>query len=352
MKIKNESVNLKIGNKQYDFKNLIMDAYLKRFVLAQTDEKRMKGLDRVTDLEYCLLKFDTPLENISPSSIFYNQDFDACIVFYNSHTQQINENQIVVEYSYQATGQIMNYANENNTDNPSYISDFYGKKITAIGFNTWFIRYNEELDIWKHPVCSILDTSNYNIYLQENQEVVITRRDIIETDAIFYSNNNQKVPGPAHLAPYGLPQIIYQPNIYEDETHSSWQSFNDSCHGILYSVGFSSYTDYIDKEYIIGKGVLAKNNGTELIIKNIRNYLATDSSLFCDKNLYTGDGLYPIRANYKYIILKYKVWQYVHSGTFNNIIETPTDTGYYYHMAIPIDKFGNNNDLKIKYERG
>ena len=61
--------------------------------------------------------------------------------------------------------------------------------------------------------------------------------------------------------------------------------------------------------------------------------------------------LYPIKTNYKYIIFKYKVWQLVHRGTYFNVEEVNTDTGYFYHQAIPIEKFGKTN-LKIKYERG
>ena len=49
---------------------------------------------------------------------------------------------------------------------------------------------------------AVLDVSNYNIYLQENQELSVTRKDIITTDALFYSNDKTKIPGPVHLAPY------------------------------------------------------------------------------------------------------------------------------------------------------
>ena len=347
MKVKNDLIRLKIGDKHYDFNNLILDEYLKRFVLSQLTFNSLNTYKSMKQLKYCMLKFDTPIENLSNSSKLKNQDFDVCFVGGCTYNQNISENKITIEYNYN-TNNIYDYLKDTTSDN--YISDYYGKKITAIGFNVGWAPYMEDVSNSKNFVCAVLDTSNYNIYLQENQELSITRRDVIETDTIFYSSNKNKVPGPAHLMPYGVPQIIYQPNIYNDE-RDGWYTFDDPGYGILYSVGLSSYTDYIDKELIIGQDIQVEQNGTELNIKGIENYLSTDSSLFCDKNLYPGSYIYPIKTNYKYLILKYKVWQEVHSGTHDNLISTPTDTGYYYYQAIPIEKIGKTN-LKIKYERG
>ena len=174
--------------------------------------------------------------------------------------------------------------------------------------------------------------------MQENQNLTITRKDIITTDALFYSNDTNKVPGPAHLAPFGVPEII-----------QNKEGYYMAAHGILYSIGLSSYTDYIDKEFIIGQDIEVEENGTELNIKGLENYLATDNSLFPSNNIYPSAGLYPIKTNYKYVILKYKTWQMVDSE--DGTTEILVDTGYYYYQAFPIDKFGEL-DLKIKYERG
>ena len=102
---------------------------------------------------------------------------------------------------------------------------------------------------------------------------------------------------------------------------------------------------------MIGQDIQVEQNGTELNINGLENYLSTDSPLFPSNDIYPSSDLYPIESNYKYIIFKYKVWQMVHSGTYEETVSTPTDTGYYYYQAIPIDKFGKSN-LKIKYERG
>jgi len=211
---------------------------------------------------------------------------------------------------------------------------FQGRKITAIGFNVWFNKKIEGNESTYLPILAVLDTSNYNIYLQKDQHLNITRRDIITTDTLFYSNDKEKVSGPLHLAPYGK---IIENNKYMQ--------------GILYSVGLSSYLDYIDKEFVIGEDIQVQQKGNELNINDIENYLSLDNPLFCSDGLYCSSDLYPAKTNYKYIILKYKVWQMVRYGTSDAVGEELTDTGYYYHQAIPINKFGKNN-LIIKYERG
>lgn len=345
MKIKNELVSIKIGDKHYDFNNLILDEYLKRFAIGQLEKNKIDYLKYNRQLKYVFLKFDEPLKNMSNSSIIYNQEFDVVLMEVPKIQQTINEKQITIEYYY--TGKdVIDYSDSKLKD----ISQFYGRKITAIGFNVWFNKYFGENENFNLPILAILDTSNYNIYLQKNQELSITRKDIITTDAIFYSNDKSKVPGPVHLAPYGVPQIIYQPNIYNDDG-TSWNFFNDRGYGILYSVGLSSYSNYIDKEFVIGTDIQVEQNGTELNINGLENYLSKDSPLFSSNDLYPSSNLYPIKSNYKYIIFKYKVWQMVHSGTYDDIVATPADTSYYYYQAIPIDKFGKSN-LKIKYERG
>ena len=346
MKIKNELVSIKIGNKYYDFNNLILDEYLKRFVKAQLDKDKLDSTSYNKKLNYCFLKFDTPFENLKGDTDLNNQDFDICFISKSISNQTINERQISIQYDYQISSNatIFDYS-QNNTS--AKLSDYYGRKITAIGFNNTYAD-DSNLEI-KIPVCAVLDTSNYNIYLQENQELSITRKDIITTDALFYSNDKNKVQGPAHLAPCGVPQIIHQPNIYESSF--IWKKFDDPGYGILYSIGLSSYTDYIDKEFVIGQDIQVEQNGTELKINGLENYLTTDSPLFPSNDIYPSSDIYPIKSNYKYIIFKYKVWQIVHSGTYYDTVATPTDTGYFYYQAIPIDKFGKSN-LKIKYERG
>lgn len=345
MNIKNENINIKIGKKQYEFKNLILDEYLRRFAKRQIDEKEMDYAANNIKLKYCMLKFDEPFENITSETNIKNSDFDICFLWNTFYSQEISENKVILQYTY-SPGFIWDY--NKNAGNENGISDYYGKKITAIGFNSYWA--NDTNISFKVPVCAILDISNYNIYLQEKQDLSITRKDIVTTDAFFYSNNPKIIPGPVHIAPYGVSEIIKQKNIYND-TGDSCYTFNDSGYGILYSIGLSSYKDYIDKEFIIGKDVQLEVNGMELKIKDLKNYISMNNLHFPSNVTYANDNMYPQKTNYKYIIFKYKIWQMVHSGSFDDVKSIPTDTGYYYYQAIPIDKFGKS-DLKIKYERG
>ena len=116
--------------------------------------------------------------------------------------------------------------------------------------------------------------------------------------------------------------------------------------GILYSVGFSSYIDYIDKEFLIGESIQAIQENNEIKIEGIENYHSSESVLYPSISLYPSVNLYPRKSKYKYLILKYKIWQDVANGEDY----VTTDTGLYYHQAIELDKYGLTN-LKIKYER-
>lgn len=324
MKIRNDLIEIKIGNKKYDFNNLILNNYLSRCAKSQLIEKPLNSIPYMLQLSYVLIKFDEPFD-IQIDTELHNADFDICFVFGSKYNQSISEQQIIVEYNYETTENPAIWDYNKKTAVGVNLSDYYGRKITAIGFNSYWPDDSNLTN--KFPVGAVLDTSNYNIYLQENQDLSITRRDIITTDALFYSNNKEKVSGPAHLAPIGLPQIIREPIFYNDDK-TGWNDYNglDRCSGKLYSIGLSSYTDYIDKEFVIGEDIEVEANENELNINGIENYLATDSPLFCNEGVFPNSNLYPIKSNYKYVVFKYKVMQIVHSGTYNNTTATETDT--------------------------
>ena len=351
MKIKNDLVSIKIGKKQYDFKNLILDEYLKTFARAQLEKEQIRKLSNQKSLKYLLIKFDTPIENLNEKSYLKNSDFDIVIVMDFYYKQEENDNLITVQYTYTIINPTVWAYDKNDQEgingHAAEITDFLGKKITALGFNSWWAISTSS----ENPVKAVLDTSNYNIYLQENQDFVVTRKDIISTDAIFYTSNKSKVPAPLHLMPINNKAVIKPTEFSKEENGiTSFISGENESHGIIYSIGLSSYIDRIDKEFVIGEDVEITQNGAELEIKGLNNAISREF-IYPNKNIYPSSNLYPTKSNYKYLIIKYKVWQELLSGTYDNPVYTITDTGYFYHQVLPITKFGDLN-LKIKYERG
>lgn len=352
MKIKNELVSLKIGNKKYDFKNMILDEYLKRFILKQLDTTTPRYVPYQIYLDTVFFKFDTPFENLSPQSDVFPLDFDIAFVGgCKSVITTATPNLMTTKYTYDMNNFIYDY-NEKKGGNLPF-ENYYGKKIVAIGFGVWFAHYNKN-----NKVCAVLDTSNYNIYMQANQRLECTRKDTVSTDALFWSSD-ARIKAPVHLYPYGGDPLLYQ-DPYLDFREEDKKSFNAMSalptKGVLYSIGLSSYTDYIDKEFVIGKDVNIVQNGTEFSIQSINNDFNFEKELHPHNSIYPSSNLYPIKSNYKYVIFKYKVYQEIQSAIYgeDNTLEykyTQTDTKSYYHQAIPIDKFGESN-FKIKYERG
>lgn len=352
MEVKNELVSLKIGNKQYDFKNLILDEYLKRFILKQLDTTTPRYIPYQIYLDTVFFKFDTPFENLSPQSDVFPLDFDIAFVGgCKSVIITATPNLITTKYTYDMNSFIYDYNEKKGGNLP--LEKYYGKKIVAIGFGASFAHYNKN-----NKVCAVLDTSNYNIYMQANQRLECTRKDTVSTDALFWSSD-ARIKAPVHLYPYGGEPLLYQdpyPGFREEDKKIFNARSAIPTKGVLYSIGLSSYIDYIDKEFVIGKDVIAVQNGTELSIQNINNDYNFEKELHPHNSIYPVANLYPIKSNYKYVILKYKVYQEIEKGVYgeDNTLDfeyIQTDTKSYYYQAIPIDKFGESNFI-IKYERG
>jgi len=341
MRIRNDLVSIKIGKKKYDFKNLILDEYLKRFAMKQANKDNVNLSTCSTKLKYCLLKFDTSFTDLKNDTELCTNDFDVCLVEKTSNVlQEVSEQGVTIQYTYKSDGAIWDY--EKDTSENNYIKNYYGKKITAIGFATTWVPSSEAK---KNKVCAVLDTSNYNIYLQSNQELVITRKDTISSDALFYCNN-KKIKGPIHLCPIGGEPLLQHGIINGIKVNPT--------DGILYSVGLSPSSTRIEKEFIIGKDIQIEQIDNKLIIKDVNNCFCRESEyvLHPSNYLYPNENVFPLQSKYKYVVFKYKIWQDIISFEFNSeeIVYTPTDTGICYYQAIEISKNGLLN-LEIKYER-
>lgn len=313
MKIKNEIIELKIGKKIYSFQNYILDEYLNTFVRTQLSTEELTSIKNSKSLRCCLLKFDSKAI-LDPDGNLYPRDFNVMSLNTYDLKQEISKKQITVKYNYDFR-MIRDVAGNSNTT----ISNYNGKKITALGFTTTWMT-----QLFNLPIKAYLDVSNYNIYVQENEEISITRKDIIETEADFYSPFSN-IKAPLHLMPCGM----------DGETNVQVNFAQ------LYSVGYSSYKDRMDIEYLIKNKQVVKQT-SKIIIYELNNTESAKEDLQPQNNIYPSVNLFPLKADYNYLILKYKI--------FKNQDSAYLDTGQYYHMLIK-PKTGNAN-LTINYERG
>lgn len=338
MKIKNDLISIKIGKKVYNFNNLILNEYIKKFVKSQLDKEYSN--EDIKELNFVFLKFENMLSNIQEDSELYQNSFDIVLINGAEKNQVIeSEQKISIEYIYKTdkSNLVLDLATNQYKNFEEYFDD---RKIMAIGFSDSYVNNNK--------ILAVLDTSNYNLYLRKDEDFSLLRKDIITTDAIFYTNNQEKVKAPIHLYPKKN-EAIFEPTELISQDGSSAIKGKDESFGILYSVGLSLVNNLISEEFVIGEDIDIEESDTEIQINDIENYLSK-YSIFPSKNVFCGTFLQPLKSSYKYIIFKYKVFQEVLSGTFENRIYTITDTGVYYYEAIPLFLNGKLN-LKIKYER-
>lgn len=300
MRIKNEYIRIKSGNKTFDLNNYIYNDYLSLYSKTQyeLDEEDPIGVSEEQNkkrLIDCFIKFDESLEDITNATI---NDFQVETTIGNNYCNA-SSNIINMNYEY--------FFNDNSydleTQNLINIEDYYGKKITALGFGNF------------ENIYACLDVSNYDIYVLEGEDLYIARKDIITTEADCYDYDF-----PVHLSPLG------------DSINSVYNSgLNDyePKYAKLYSVGFSKTKGILDEEYVVGEDIDIKIESDTSFGFNLRkgedvsiypgNDLYTSESLYPmpfyvkteiypQNDLYTSDSLYPSDSNYKYIFFKYRLY--------------------------------------------
>ncbi len=249
MKVKNEYVEISSGQRNIKIQNTILDTYLKEIPKIQFQREEVP-----TDisLSQIYFKFDTDID-VKPDMIVKTSDFD----YSSSHTTRSSSHKgstIVVDYTYLLED----------------LSIHIGKKITAIGFG--FISGSG------YKVGAIVDTRNYNIYIDKKNEIKVSRRDIFSTDGIFYGSN---VDGIMHMFPLMT---------------SGWRANTDYKWGVLKSVGLGISTNKIVEEYEFN------NYNNELTIKDFgfdidREFTIEhlNEGLFPEQSIYPSEEIYPER---------------------------------------------------------
>jgi hypothetical protein len=190
-------------------------------------------------------------------------------------------------------------------------SRFDGRKITAIGFG------------FGNTVFAFLDTSNMNIIVNGNEGINITREDILQSDGVCYG-----IDFPLHL----VNDIAYY-DFSVTQTHTLIKKAQ------LYSVGFGNALGLMEEEHLIGDVQVARDDNSITLdlnrVKKLGHYPSEDLHL----------GFYPTMDNSKYLVFKYRLYQY---ATDDEEFYQYTDE--YYTMSMPNENFGDL-EIKLKLER-
>lgn len=306
MKIENKEIGIKIGNKQLKFTNMILNSYLNLFADSFIDFKNK-------DLPYCLVNFNNT-NNITEDST--EMDYDLILeADFNKNIEVLSPISIINKYYYR-NPQVMQEWN-------SYI----GKPIISIGF----ANYNYTLN--KYIIYAYLDVSNYNIIVQENQPIIISRIDKITSDMNLWANSS-KIKAPYHLSMRGM--LNYEGMEYFRTIPK------------LYSVGFGVLPYTLNKEYLVEDLTIQRENTGIVKIQDVLEAQYRANTKYFNKDIYFNNDWYFQEPTYDYMIYKFKLYK----ETYTNPEEDPVwiDTGLFYTQYKKVEKNGNIN-LSIKYER-
>lgn len=312
MKVKNEYIQIKIGNKIWTKKNMILNEYLYRMFDSQ--------INTIHDQCYisnCFLKLDTPIENVDYDSEILPSEFDITIrnvlneKYFKKRTIKTN-NSIKINYIFD-NNSIFIIGNE--WHDASILKNYTNRRIMGIGFG---------IDNTSN-IFAYLDTSNMNIIINYNESISISRIDLLQSDGIC-----EGIDYPLHL----VNDFAFKntKDVIVDELYT--QEYTKAQ---LYSVGFGSYKGVMEEEYLIGNVETDRTNDS--ITFNIQRDKLIGK--YPSDNLWLG--FTPTKDNSKYLIFKYRLYRI---DGFNNV----NYLDEYYTMSMLNETFGDL-DVKLKIER-
>lgn len=303
MRIGNKYVQIKQGNKTYTKKNMILDTMINKIFLSQISPTYNKQVE----IKSCGIKFDTPLENLNYYSVLNSNDFDVVLTTRNydvvtreklfKNKSVRSSDNITINYNFSVDGY---FVYEGTTHNAEEFERFVGRKITAIGFG------NENLNF-----LAVVDVSDMNIIINQNEKLEIYRTDIYQSDAkcigfdypLHLVNNNAK---------------------YNAKYQTGTTYIEEYTQARLYSIGLGNKEGLMESEHIID--ISEEEVGY--------NYINIDFSELIKVGHYPSEdlfpGFYPTMDNSKYLILKYQLCKIDY---LDNI--TPLDE--YYTMSYKYD---------------
>lgn len=307
MKVENLEIGIKIGNKEKKFTNLILDSYLNLFADSFINFKQK-------NLPYCLVNFSKDNDIVTNFSV--TMQYDTILeADFSQNKEILTKNNIINKYYY--INPVAEYP---------YLQEFVGQQIKELGFANWD---EEKKD---YVVYAYLDVSRYNIVVQANQPIIISRIDKISSDMNFWSNS-EKVKAPIHLTGRGLIEVEGM------DYFAIYPKFYSVGFGVL---PYKFITEYLAEDLNISRGGV----GEVLINEVFQNYAKED--LFPSQKLFPSENLYPKSPTANLLIYKFKLYK----ETYPNPEEPPVyeDTGMYYTQYKTVDKYGKIS-LSVKYER-
>lgn len=326
MEIVNKYISIKLGDKSVTKHNFILDSYLKYFSKGQLEEYSYMN-NRKNLSNYLYIKLDEPLENITTESTLSANQFEMYI-YKGGNSSIKNKSNITVLYTF--SNEISYYLNNEEQTDRSLLD---GRKITGLSYN----------------LETYLDVSDYDLYFIGDEILTILREDVISTDAYIDGYDY-----PYHLSPV-LDEISYE---------SAGETYYADVYSKIYSVGLGYNIGKMEEEYIIDEDIriieeddttfsfnLKKANDVG-VYPNNNGYPSTSTfpltfriktSKYPSTNLYTSNNLYPSVGDYKYIIIKYRLY-YIDRGS--NIV----NLNDFYTMSFYTNKEGILT-IKDKIER-
>lgn len=306
MKVKNEYVQIQIGNKTYTKRNMILNKYLEKIFESQINPSFNLG----AEIKYCYLKLDTPLENIDYDSNLTGSEFDIILSsgvssiidgeksFINNSVKS-NSN-VLINYKFTSDGSFQYKTSGWQNGKKNDFEMFNGRKITNIGFGN-------------NGVYAILDVSDLNIIINSNEKVIITRVDLYQSDAICKGFDY-----PLHLVNFSAK--------YNAQDISGIES---CVIAQLYSIGLGSIKGLMETEHVIdfeSNDVVINDTNIEI---SFRDYLM--KGIYPSERLFPHTRLYPQLDTSKYVLLKYRL------GRINSTNNSITYLDEYYTMSFEND---------------
>lgn len=306
MKIENKEIGIKIGNKELKFTNMILNSYLDLFADSFSEFKNK-------DLPYCLINFNND-NNITEDSTEMQYDLILEADF-NKNIEVLSPIAITNKYYYR------------NPQVGQEWDTYVGKPIISIGFANYDYTLN------KYIIYAYLDVSNYNIIVQDNQPIIISRIDKITSDLSLWANNS-KIKAPYHLTMRGM--LNYEGMEYFRTIPK------------LYSVGFGVLPYTLNKEYLVEDLTIQRENTGIVKIQDVLEAQYRANTKYFNADIYFNNDWYFQEPTYNYMIYKFKLYK----ETYPNPEEDPiwVDTGLFYTQYKKIEKSGKLN-LSIQYER-